>query len=302
MSEVLRPEHYEAILKGLPNGVYVVDAGRKILFWNEGAERITGYLAQEVIGRNCNDNLLAHCDRNFTLLCDGNCPLKGAIEDGRPREASLYLRHKKGSRVPVNVRAVPIRDANGVIIGAAETFDESGDTAVLNPRVNAQAVRNRNNERTGVWEESFTRRYLKACLRDYEESGIPFGLLLIAVDDLSPFRQSYGGQAVLKMLETVGETMARSLREDDIIGDWTGNRFLALMVNCPAENLARVTLRLKRMAGMAEMAWWGERLSVTVSIGGAAVAANDTVDSLLARSETALRACACKGGNGEELL
>ena len=40
----LDPKPYRDILEGLPNGVYVVDRDRKILFWNDGAEQISGYL------------------------------------------------------------------------------------------------------------------------------------------------------------------------------------------------------------------------------------------------------------------
>src|SRR5579871_3382167 len=123
MSGELNTEHYDAVLRALPDGLYFVDADRKILFWNQGAEEITGYRGQEVVGRHCHDDLLMHCDENHTPLCGSNCPLQATIEDGRPREANVYLRHKEGHRVPVKVRAVPIRDGDGAIIGAAEIFD-----------------------------------------------------------------------------------------------------------------------------------------------------------------------------------
>lgn len=302
MSGRLHPEHFEAILRGLPNGVYVVDPDRKILFWNKGAEEITGYRAQEVVGRHCHNNLLMHCDGNYTLLCGCNCPLKGTIDDGKPREANVYLRHKEGHRVPVKVRAVPIRDGDDRIIGAAETFDECHDLPELQRHPNAQAVDNHWDERTGVSDQASARRYLEACLRDYEQDHIPFGLLLIAVDDLQGFRQSYGGQAAVKMLHTVATTLAKSLRDGDIVGDWTEGQFVALVVNCPAETLERLVFRLKRVVSVAEIPWWGEGLGVTVSIGGSAVQPGDTVDSLVARAESALRECAAKGGNCGDVM
>src|SRR5579872_3298422 len=99
MPEQLDPSHYRAILESLPSGVYVVDRERKLLFWNDGAERLTGYLRQEVIGRYCQDNLLMHCDLTYQGLCDSDCPLLATIHDGRPREAQLFLRHKEGERI-----------------------------------------------------------------------------------------------------------------------------------------------------------------------------------------------------------
>ncbi len=58
MSEFDNPEIFRSILENLPTGVYLVDRNRKILFWNNGAEEITGYLRQDVVGRFLRDHLL----------------------------------------------------------------------------------------------------------------------------------------------------------------------------------------------------------------------------------------------------
>lgn len=285
-------------MSGLPNGVYVVDAERRVLFWNKGAEEITGYLDQEVLGRRCQDDLLVHCDENYTPLCDHRCPLRETMDDGKPREAKVYLRHKEGHRVPVRIRSVPVRDADGGIIGAAETFDECQDIPPLPAYIGAQAVRNHLDTHTGVPDPASTRRLLEACLRDYQEHRIPFGILIVAIDDLGAFGAKYGREAVFKMLHTVATTLGKSLRVGDTVGDWTESRFLALVLNCGAETLAHVNFVLKRVAGLAEILWWGERHSITVSVGGAVVRADDTIDSLLTRAENALAGTARNGGNG----
>jgi hypothetical protein len=48
-----------------------------------------------------------------------------AIQDGKALQAQILLRHKTGHRVPVQLWAFPIRNAEGAIIGAAESFEES---------------------------------------------------------------------------------------------------------------------------------------------------------------------------------
>ncbi len=47
MPELNDPAIYQTILEGLDTGVYIVDLNRRIRFWNEGAEKITGYLTQD---------------------------------------------------------------------------------------------------------------------------------------------------------------------------------------------------------------------------------------------------------------
>ena len=58
-----------ALLNSLADGAYITDVDRKILFWNHAAERITGWPAQEVVGRTCHDNLLVHEDKDGHPLC-----------------------------------------------------------------------------------------------------------------------------------------------------------------------------------------------------------------------------------------
>ncbi|MHC4779823.1 MAG: PAS domain-containing protein, partial [Planctomycetota bacterium] len=42
-----------SILDTMPDGVYIVDMEGIIRSWNQGAERITGYAKEEVIGKHC---------------------------------------------------------------------------------------------------------------------------------------------------------------------------------------------------------------------------------------------------------
>ena len=58
MTELLKK-----IVDEAPMGIYVLDAERKIVFWSTGAERITGYSQEEMVGRHCFEGMLDHIDR-----------------------------------------------------------------------------------------------------------------------------------------------------------------------------------------------------------------------------------------------
>lgn len=45
------PGFYKELLDHLSDGVYFVDRERRILYWNEGASRLTGYTAEELLGK-----------------------------------------------------------------------------------------------------------------------------------------------------------------------------------------------------------------------------------------------------------
>lgn len=107
--------------QGLPAS-YVVDTERRIRSWNDAAERIAGYRAEDVVGRPCSDGLLCHVDESGTVLCGDSCPLLETLTDGRERSAKVWLHHRKGHLVPVVIHAAPLRGEAGEVVGAVETF------------------------------------------------------------------------------------------------------------------------------------------------------------------------------------
>jgi PAS domain S-box-containing protein len=125
VSELDKPEIYRRILESLQTGIYLVDTDQKILFWNEGAERITGHLRQDVLGRFCVDDLLGNRDGHDSFAADAADAIAAVLRDGKPVAINVSLCHKEGHRVLVRLRAVAIRDSYGKVIGAAESFEES---------------------------------------------------------------------------------------------------------------------------------------------------------------------------------
>ena len=104
-------DFYRSILESIGDGVYFVDRDRRISYWSQGAERITGYADDRVLGNSCADGLLMHVDDNGTSLCHDGCPLAATLADGQAREAQVYLHHCGGYRVPILLRTTPIYGA-----------------------------------------------------------------------------------------------------------------------------------------------------------------------------------------------
>lgn len=125
MSEQLKKfltDDVRNILDFIYDAVYVVDTNREIVFWNKAAEKMTGFLKEDVMSKNCGDNILNHIDENGVLVCTENCPLVTAIEHNCSSQRKLFPFHKNGSRLTVSTHINPISDENGKIIGAIEVF------------------------------------------------------------------------------------------------------------------------------------------------------------------------------------
>jgi diguanylate cyclase (GGDEF)-like protein/PAS domain S-box-containing protein len=299
---VLDQETYRTVLESLPFGVYLVDLDRRILLWNERAEQITGYRRHEVIGRLCHDDLLMPCDQNSVVLCGAACPLVAAMHNGAPRQADVLLLHKDGQRVPVRIQAIPIRNAAGLVVGAAEIFEERilAPDAGLHPH--NYTLNDSMDAATGIPDRQSTECHFSAVFEDFARDRVPFGVLSISVDKLDQFRQSFGAKAAEMVVHVAARTLSNNLHPPDMVGRWSHDRFVVIVTNCAAETLPKVAGILRRIASLAGISWWGDRISFTISIGGAVVRGDDTVESLVSRAEEALQSSLLAGGDSATIL
>jgi PAS domain S-box-containing protein len=110
------------ILDSLGDGVYVTDVDRRIVYWNQAAEQITGWSMHDMVGRHCFDSLLSHVDKDGHQLCGNEyCPLHRSIVTGASSGVPLvFAQRKDGRRTPVQVTVAPIRNAAGQVIGGGQ--------------------------------------------------------------------------------------------------------------------------------------------------------------------------------------
>ncbi len=113
------------ILNSLSEGAYIVTPDREVIFWNKGAEAITGYSSAEICGLKCRDTRLHHYDMDGNLLCEsGECPAVVAFRKGEHINSKIYVVHKSGHRIPVSTRISPITDKDGHFIAIIEIFTD----------------------------------------------------------------------------------------------------------------------------------------------------------------------------------
>jgi PAS domain S-box-containing protein len=117
------PEIHRIVPESMQTGLYMVNCDQRTRFWDQGAEKITGYLRQAVVGHSCRDFFPPQKEEAKKGICEIGGARASVLRDERPATAEITLRHKAGHRVIVRIRAVPIQDAAGPVIGAAESID-----------------------------------------------------------------------------------------------------------------------------------------------------------------------------------
>lgn len=279
-------EFYKDIIDNLYDGVYFVDRERVITYWNKGAERITGYGAHQTVGRSCRDNLLNHVTANGIQLCTHNCPLAAVMEDGRPREAEVFLHHADGHRLPVVVRATALRDSEGKVIGAIETF--SNNTDVVNTRRKLEALHHAamTDPLTRVGNRRFLDGRLSALVAEFKTNATKSGLLFLDVDHFKQFNDTYGHNTGDQVLRMVAKTVRHSLRATDSVGRWGSEEFIAIIYDLEDVNsLVAAADKVRAQVQHSRLDVEGQGLAVTVSVGGTLLLPNDTPEAFVARAD-----------------
>lgn len=279
-------DFYKGIIDNLYDGVYFVDRERVIMYWNKGAERITGYSSAQTVGRSCRDNLLNHVTANGTQLCKDRCPLAAVMQDGREREAEVFLHHADGHRLPVVVRATALRDGDGNIIGAIETFSNNTDAVDTRRKLVKMRHAALTDALTGVGNRRHVEGRLNAAIAEYQTNSSTAGLPFVDVDRFKQFNDSYGHNIGDNVLRMVAKTIRHAVRAADTVGRWGSEEFVAILNDMPDNDaLLDVADKVRAQVERSSLDVDSQVLSVTVSVGGTILRAGDTLESFVARAD-----------------
>jgi diguanylate cyclase (GGDEF)-like protein/PAS domain S-box-containing protein len=284
MSQSLDPEVRLEILDTLQTAVVAVSLDGKIIFWNDGAERITGYLRHEVLGHKCTENFLLHCDQRSCELCGESCPRSEAQHSARTVQGRNSIHHKSGERVAVHSWVGPVRNSHGTPVALAFSFEGSSAAADPDRREDGLDRVGLSDPATGLANHDMMRAHLRETLSTFHELHVPFAVLRAQLTGLEHLRSTHGQAAVTAIFPAAAHTLENALRPSDFVGRWGPEEFLAILTNCQADSLHILAERVHKMMERAGIEFWGEELSIPVSVHIASAQPGDTMDSLLARA------------------
>jgi diguanylate cyclase (GGDEF)-like protein/PAS domain S-box-containing protein len=293
----LETDAYQRIIENLHDGLYLVDRDRIIIFWNKAAEKITGFAADEVIGRSCSDNILTHIDGEGNSLCKSMCPIAATISGGNPHEAEVYLHHKDGYRLPVSVRVSPLTDNSGKIIGGIEIFADISNIKANELRIKELEKLALLDGFTQLANRNYVEREIQSRLEEKKRLNVPFGILFIDIDHFKKFNDLYGHSAGDEVLKYVARTFTSNSRPFDLYGRWGGEEFVGIIRNITRSDLEVLGRRLCSLIANSYIIHENKKLSVTISIGATVVCENDSIDSIVKRADVNLYKSKAAGRN-----
>jgi diguanylate cyclase (GGDEF)-like protein len=154
-------------------------------------------------------------------------------------------------------------------------------------RLHRQAL---TDELTGLANHRRLQEVLHAGVRRHAETGAPFGLVLLDIDDFKQVNDLYGHLTGDAVLRAIGRRMRQTCRAEDEPARYGGEELAVLVPDATAEGLEALAERLRAaVADIALAGPGGEPFGVTASLGVAMLGPEvASADALLGAADTAL--------------
>ncbi len=144
------------------------------------------------------------------------------------------------------------------------------------------------------------RQFLEALAHELTRSGRTgetTSLVLCDLDDFKTVNDRFGHPAGDEVLRVVGRVLRESVRELDVPARLGGEEFAVVLPNTMLDGAVRLAERIRVAIAGAAIVVGGNRIPVTVSLGVAAHAENETLEDLMHQADRCLYAAKEAGKN-----
>jgi diguanylate cyclase (GGDEF)-like protein len=186
--------------------------------------------------------------------------------------------------VPQEVRVLPVNYgvvSSGVLVVAFAEPSSQEAEAVLNATMPGLAVALNNasshedlqqvaalDPLTSVYNRRFGLKRLSEEFGRSIRSGDPLGVLMLDLDHFKVVNDTYGHLVGDRVLQAVVRAARQTLREGDVLMRYGGEEFMIVLPGAGRGDVLQMAERVRRAVAEAEISEAGQRIPVTVSIGG----------------------------------
>ncbi|MCB1955839.1 MAG: EAL domain-containing protein [Rhodocyclaceae bacterium] len=225
-----------AAIENTAEGVAVMDPQGRIVEVNPAFSRITGYRADEAVGR---PDTILHCDRQDPAF---HQRMREVLASSGRWEGELWSRRRDGSVFLERRTVDAVRAPDGRITHLVSIFNDITDTYRKDQQLLHQAL---HDPLTGLGNRSLLAERLELGIAHARRDGRRLGLLYMDLDQFKSVNDSLGHPAGDRLLQAVATRLAGRLRASDTLARVGGDEFVVLMDEfADSDDCARLATQL----------------------------------------------------------
>ncbi len=291
-----RERRLRAILDHAAEAVITIDAKGRIESFNRAAERLFGWRADEVLGREISV-LVPPEERDRARRWLRRLVRRGAGSE--PRPVTVQGLHRDGQRIALEL-SVSVLELEGRRLVTALASDVSEREAMV-AHLRELAERD---PLTGVYNRHYLMQELdRAFERVRRGHGGGFALLYIDLDNFKFVNDSFGHLAGDRVLREVTSMLVRRVRQGEVLARLGGDEFAVVLHGVDEDAALAAAEGYRRLLAGYSVHHEGGSIHVGCSI-GVAVAGPDvgSREDLLARADVAVQLAKRAGRNRVHLF
>ncbi|BBE30328.1 diguanylate cyclase [Tepiditoga spiralis] len=275
---------FENIIKSMELGIYILDWKKEIVYWNKGAEKITGITKDEIVGNKFKEELLKYSDKNGNFLNTLETPSMKTIADGRERIEKLYIQIKNKERIPIEVQVYPLKNEENQIIGAFEVFIDISEEERLKEEYEKLKRDAFIDDLTGIPNKKYINKKLRELYDDYKRYKLDFSVLFLKIKNFNSLVEKNGKVFSEKALKQVAKKISSITRSSDFFGFWEGNTFILILRFVNNTQVLEIANRFNSNLKNIEI----DETKLEFLFGGSIITEEDTIETLLEKAEKKL--------------
>jgi diguanylate cyclase (GGDEF)-like protein/PAS domain S-box-containing protein len=273
-------DRIRGILDNVADGIITIDQRLVVRSYNPAAERLFGYAADDVIGKDF-VRLIAEAYRSEVKpqLRSYLRAQQGLFEMGSHETVG---QRKDGTTFPMEFNVGWLGPQRLVIGSLRDVSERKAETEALQYQALHDSL-------TGLANRTFLQERLEETIRAGEREMKPCAVLLMDLDGFKSVNDSLGHHAGDRLLLQVAERMRRVLRKADTVARYGGDEFA--VVPWGATDVSRAVLIAEKILNAMDPPFVidDQSISVNLSIGIAASPQHaDDASTLIRRADVAM--------------
>jgi len=287
-------ERAEVTLHSIIDGVITTSADAKILYMNPVAERLTGWTGDQASNILLNNVVKIINEETGQLAANpiDRCLSENVVEYYSSHAALIRY---DGGTIPIEVSAAPMRDDEGLVVGAVMVLQDVSQARRLTKQLSYQAS---HDALTGLYNRRMFEDHLQAALLNVQEEDRYHAMCYIDLDQFKIVNDTCGHMAGDELLRQIAVLLQGCIREVDVLARLGGDEFGVLLENCPLSQASQVADKIRQQVKEYRFGWEDRSFEIGASIGVVKISSeNIDMASIMSAADVACYAAKDMGRN-----